>query len=229
MGVLPCFIFGFPANQINQKVDSHPQKLIALKSTQPTGSQKSTNNAKLEEKGTSKISKSLAAHREKHDLAFSIGYNMVQTFGRLPYLNLKYDYFFVGSNWFAEADMGIGYYFKEDEYPLYDKSLYRNDLLINLDLTLAHSFGSTKIEYIKNGSKNVVPFVLFGPTLVYQGGFFNPGGVLGIGSIMYSSKESGYTIHYGVKDKVYFPKVHTNNFPTHNIHLYIGIQVRLKS
>lgn len=135
----------------------------------------------------------------------------------------------MGSNWYAECDIGAGYFFKNDEFPLYRRDFYENDLILNVDFTLAHSFNSTKIGYINSVGKHVVPFVLGGPALIYQGGFFNPGGVMGIGAILYPEDKSGYTIHYGIKDKMYFPKVYTTSFITHNINIYIGIQYRLKS
>lgn len=165
---------------------------------------------------------------EVQDVGIALSYNLIETFGRIPSINLKYDYYFLNTSWFAQADLGMGYFYRDAEIPLVHQGLYENDLIVSVDLALGYSFENSKLAYTNGNLLQYNPFVLVGPLLIYQGGSYNPGGLIGIGQILYPKKNLGFNFYYGVKDRIYFPKVYTTRFITHNIQMFLGIQFRVK-
>ncbi len=183
---------------------------------------------KTEESTSKNIKKAFRKNLDLQEISFSLGYNIVETFGRTLYADGKYQYFFRGNKWFAEAGVGAGGWFLlESEIPLVTQGLYESDWMVNLDISLAKILGSEKKLYISDSKKRLLPYFMGGATLVYQGGFFNPGGLLGFGGIIHKGTKKEFSLHYGVKDRIYFPRVYPSKFITHNIHLYLGFQYRL--
>ncbi|MFN0159345.1 MAG: hypothetical protein ACKVRP_14890 [Bacteroidota bacterium] len=160
-----------------------------------------------------------AQSRYQNSLSFNIGAYAASGFGTNTYLGVRYNYFFLGGQYFVEGSLGFG-------------SL-RSRVLENV--AKAQVFESERLyayEFIgayDPAPAGYFPYIALGVAGINQGGQSTFAGVVGLGKRipltgLFGTNQLG--VRYDVRDQIFSQSINNSDpFISHNIVFTVGLQL----